>query len=41
MNEDGEMSRVPDLIPFCRRHGLKMVTVADLAQYRLEREFGM
>ena len=41
MNEDGEMSRVPDLIPFCRRHGLKMVTVAQLAQYRLEREFGM
>src|SRR5436309_2739506 len=34
MNEDGSMARVPDLEPYCRRHGLKMVTVADLVAYR-------
>jgi hypothetical protein len=27
---------VPDLIQFCRRHGLLMITVADLARYRIE-----
>jgi 3,4-dihydroxy-2-butanone 4-phosphate synthase len=30
------MARVPDLIRFCRRHGLLMITVADLARYRIE-----
>jgi 3,4-dihydroxy 2-butanone 4-phosphate synthase / GTP cyclohydrolase II len=34
MNEDGTMARVGDLAPFCARHGLKMVTVADLIAYR-------
>jgi 3,4-dihydroxy 2-butanone 4-phosphate synthase/GTP cyclohydrolase II len=34
MNDDGTMARVPDLIEYCRRHGLKMVTVADLIRYR-------
>jgi 3,4-dihydroxy 2-butanone 4-phosphate synthase/GTP cyclohydrolase II len=34
MNDDGTMARVPDLIPYCERHGLKMVTVADLIAYR-------
>ena len=34
MNDDGTMARVPDLIPYCERHGLKMVTVADLIEYR-------
>jgi 3,4-dihydroxy 2-butanone 4-phosphate synthase/GTP cyclohydrolase II len=38
MNEDGTMSRVPDLIPYCQRHGLKMVTVADLIAYRRRTE---
>ena len=38
MNEDGTMARVPDLIPFCERHGLLMVTVADLVDYRLHKE---
>jgi 3,4-dihydroxy-2-butanone 4-phosphate synthase len=33
------MARVPDLIRFCKRHGLVMVTVADLARYRLDSEF--
>jgi 3,4-dihydroxy 2-butanone 4-phosphate synthase/GTP cyclohydrolase II len=34
MNDDGTMARVGDLEPYCRRHGLKMVTVADLVAYR-------
>jgi len=34
MNEDGTMARVNDLIPYCERHGLKMITVADLTAYR-------
>jgi 3,4-dihydroxy 2-butanone 4-phosphate synthase/GTP cyclohydrolase II len=38
MNEDGTMSRVPDLIPYCKRHGLMMVTVADLIAYRRRTE---
>jgi 3,4-dihydroxy 2-butanone 4-phosphate synthase / GTP cyclohydrolase II len=38
MNEDGTMARVPDLIPYCERHGLKMVTVADLIEYRRRHE---
>src|SRR3954462_13912998 len=38
MNEDGTMARVSDLIPYCERHGLKMVTVADLIEYRRRHE---
>ena len=38
MNDDGTMARVPDLIPYCERHGLKMVTVADLIEYRRRHE---
>ncbi len=38
MNEDGTMARVPDLLLFCRQHGLKMVTVADLIRYRMQNE---
>ena len=38
MNDDGTMARVPDLTAFCERHGLKMVTVADLIEYRRRRE---
>jgi 3,4-dihydroxy 2-butanone 4-phosphate synthase / GTP cyclohydrolase II len=34
MNDDGTMARVPDLRIYCERHGLKMVTVADLIAYR-------
>jgi 3,4-dihydroxy 2-butanone 4-phosphate synthase / GTP cyclohydrolase II len=34
MNEDGTMARVPDLIPYCERHGIKLVTVEDLIAYR-------
>src|SRR5260370_27166398 len=38
MNEDGTMSRVPQLVEFCREHGLKMLTVADLIRYRMQHE---
>jgi 3,4-dihydroxy 2-butanone 4-phosphate synthase / GTP cyclohydrolase II len=38
MNEDGTMARVPDLMPYCERHGLKLVTVADLIEYRRRHE---
>jgi 3,4-dihydroxy 2-butanone 4-phosphate synthase/GTP cyclohydrolase II len=38
MNDDGTMARVPDLVPYCERHGLKMVTVADLVEYRRRHE---
>ena len=38
MNDDGTMARVPDLVPYCERHGLKMVTVADLVAYRRRKE---
>ena len=38
MNTDGTMARVPDLIPYCERHGLKMITVADLVEYRRRHE---
>jgi 3,4-dihydroxy 2-butanone 4-phosphate synthase / GTP cyclohydrolase II len=34
MNDDGTMARVPDLECYCARHGLKMITVADLIAYR-------
>ncbi len=38
MKDDGTMARVPDLVDFCGKHGLLMVTVADLAAYRLHRD---
>jgi len=38
MNDDGTMARVPDLVTFCARHKLKMITVRDLIEYRLARE---
>ena len=38
MKEDGTMARVPDLVPYCERHGLKLVTVADLIEYRRRHE---
>jgi len=39
VNDDGTMARVPDLVRFCKRHGLLMITVADLARYRLDADF--
>ena len=38
MNDDGTMARLPDLAVFARTHGLKIVTVADLIEYRLRHE---
>ena len=38
MNADGTMARVPDLIDYCARHDLTMVTVADLIAYRRRTE---
>jgi 3,4-dihydroxy 2-butanone 4-phosphate synthase / GTP cyclohydrolase II len=38
MNDDGTMARVPDLVPYCQRHGLRMITVADLIAYRRRTE---
>ncbi len=34
MNDDGTMARVDDLVGYCARHGLRMITVADLIAYR-------
>lgn len=38
MNEDGSMARRGDLESFCKKHGLKMCSVADVIHYRLERD---
>jgi 3,4-dihydroxy 2-butanone 4-phosphate synthase / GTP cyclohydrolase II len=38
MREDGEMARLPDLETFALEHGLGIVRIADLIQYRLSRE---
>ena len=38
MNDDGTMARLPDLTTFCDRHGLHICTIADLVEYRIQRE---
>jgi 3,4-dihydroxy 2-butanone 4-phosphate synthase/GTP cyclohydrolase II len=38
MREDGTMARVPDLVPYCEQHGIKMITVEDLIEYRRQTE---
>ncbi|OGP92214.1 MAG: bifunctional 3,4-dihydroxy-2-butanone 4-phosphate synthase/GTP cyclohydrolase II [Deltaproteobacteria bacterium RBG_16_47_11] len=38
MNEDGTMARMPDLQVFAKKHGLKIVTIADLIEYRINKE---
>ena len=38
MNEDGTMARVPQLIEFAKTHGLKIITIADLINYRMKKE---
>ena len=35
MKDDGTMARLPDLVPFCAKHGLPLITVADLVDHRL------
>jgi len=38
MNEDGSMARLDRLKPFARKHGLKMISIADLIEYRMRNE---
>ncbi|HTT11143.1 MAG TPA: bifunctional 3,4-dihydroxy-2-butanone-4-phosphate synthase/GTP cyclohydrolase II [Burkholderiaceae bacterium] len=38
MNDDGTMARLPDLIPFARKHSLRIGTIADLIHYRAATE---
>lgn len=38
MNDDGTMARLPQLAEFCRAHGLKLLTVAELIRYRMRNE---
>jgi 3,4-dihydroxy 2-butanone 4-phosphate synthase/GTP cyclohydrolase II len=38
MNEDGTMARVPQLVDFCKKFGLQMISVADLIRYRMQIE---
>lgn len=38
MNEDGTMARVPELMEFVKKHGLKIITIADLIAYRRKNE---
>ncbi len=38
MNDDGTMARVPQLLKFCKKHNLKITSIAKLIEYRLQRE---
>ena len=38
LNEDGTLARVPDLIEYKQRHNLKLISIADLIEYRLTRD---
>ena len=38
MNDDGTMARMPELEVFAERHGLKIISVADLVRYRIQKE---
>ncbi len=38
INEDGTMARLPQLIDFCREHSLKLISIADLINYRMKKE---
>ena len=38
LKEDGEMARLPDLIPIAKRFGLKIITIKDLIEYRLQKD---
>lgn len=38
MNEDGSMARVPELMKYCTKHDLKIITIADLIDYRRKTE---
>lgn len=38
INEDGSMARLPQLIQFCKEHNLKLISIADLINYRMKKE---
>ena len=38
MSDDGSMARLPELIPFARKHGLRIISIEDLIRYRIVRE---
>lgn len=38
LNEDGTLARVPDLVEYKKKHGLKMISIADLIEYRHSRD---
>jgi 3,4-dihydroxy 2-butanone 4-phosphate synthase/GTP cyclohydrolase II len=38
MSDDGSMARVPELLEFCEKHDLKIVSIAKLIEFRLQRE---
>ncbi len=38
MNDDGTMARMPDLVPFAKRHGLKIGAIEDLIAYRFRND---
>ena len=38
MNDDVTMARMPDLVTFAQKHGLKIATIADLIAYRLKHD---
>ncbi|MHC4360984.1 MAG: bifunctional 3,4-dihydroxy-2-butanone-4-phosphate synthase/GTP cyclohydrolase II [Planctomycetota bacterium] len=38
MNEDGSMARVPELLEFCKKHNLRITSIAKLIEYRMQRE---
>ena len=38
MNDDGTMARMPQLIPFAKQHGLKIISIKDMIAYRLKKD---
>jgi len=38
INEDGSMARLPQLMEFCEEHNLKLISIADLINYRMKKE---
>jgi len=38
INEDGSMARLPQLLEFCKEHNLKLISIADLINYRMKKE---
>jgi len=38
INDDGSMARLPDLVTFCKKHGLKLCNIAQLIEHRMRTE---